>query len=185
LVAALLWPETTLDLPTNRLIYSVWVTIVLMTPAVCLFILPNPSPARKNYRLLFWTFAFLAYMVHFYYAVMVHYHMSIKEIYSNQGVKIATSNFLVTAWWGLDVLLTWFTNAEAKWIRVQLVLVNIYIPLTFFIASVIIFKGFVNVLGIAMTTSILTCVLVRIWFKLSGHSLSSAGLAGRTAAGGS
>jgi hypothetical protein len=184
LVAALLWPETTLDLPTSRLIYSIWVTIVLMTPAICLFVLPNATPARRNYWLLFWTFSFLAYMVHFYYAVFVHYHGSIREVYASQGVRIATSNFLVTAWWGFDVVLAWFVDSQSKWIRVQRVLAHIYIPLTFFIASVVIFKGFVNVLGIAMTASILICVLVRVWLKLSGHPLPADSAAQQSSGGG-
>jgi hypothetical protein len=89
------------------------------------------TPEPENYWLLLWTFGFLAYLVHFYYAVFVHYHGSIAEVYEKQGPKIATSNFLVTAWWGLDVLLGWFGDPNAKWIRVQRAAIHVYTALTF------------------------------------------------------
>jgi len=168
-VLALMWPETTLDLPFQRMIYSIWVTMALMIPALCLYILPSRTQARMNYWTLFWTFAFLAYLAHFYYAVMVHYHASITEVFHQQGVKIAGSNFLVTFWWGLDVLLAWFVRVDAKWIRIERLLANIYIPFTFFVASVVLFKGFINVLGYTMTASIVICLIVRIRSRLSGQ----------------
>jgi hypothetical protein len=51
---------------------------------------------------------------------------------------------------------------DLKWIRVERLLLNIYLPLTFFVASVVIFKGFVNLLGYMMTAAIVICLLVRL-----------------------
>jgi hypothetical protein len=169
LVLALMGAENTLDLPFHRLIYSIWATMALLIPALCLYILPARTQVRMNYWLLLWTFAYLAYLVHFYYAVMVHYHASIPEVFREQGIRIAGSNFLVTFWWGLDVLLAWFVRADVKWIRIERLLVNIFIPFTFFVASVVIFKGFVNVLGYAMTVSIVICLIARIKAKFAGQ----------------
>ncbi|MEO6924628.1 MAG: hypothetical protein ABI142_12445 [Bryocella sp.] len=161
-VAAMMAAETSLDLNFQRLIYSVWATMPLMTVALCLFILPKRTPARSNYWLLFWTFAFLLYMVHFYYSVMVHYHGSITEVFQQQGMRIAGSNFLDTIWWGLDVVLAWTITRDVKWVRIERGLLNAYLPLTFFVASVVIFKGFVNVLGYAMTVVVLISLAVRV-----------------------
>ena len=44
----------------------------------------------------------------------------------------------------------------------QRLVFNIYLPLTFFVASVVIFKGFVNVLGYSMTAAILLGVAIRL-----------------------
>jgi hypothetical protein len=162
LVAALMAAETALDLPFQRMIYSIWATMPLMIVALCLYILPGRTQARRNYWLLFWTFAYLMYLVHFYYAVVVHYHASISEVFQQQGIKIAGSNFLDTLWWGLDVILAWTIQRDVKWIRIERLLLNIYLPITFFVASVVIFKGFVNVLGYSMTAGILICLIVRI-----------------------
>jgi hypothetical protein len=162
LVAALMAAETALDLPYQRMIYSIWATMALLIPALCLYIYPSRTQPNKNYWLLFWTFAYLAYLVHFYYAVIVHYHASIPEVFQQQGIKIAGSNFLDTLWWGLDVLLAWTVQSDLKWIRIERLLLNIYLPLTFFVASVVIFKGFVNVLGYAMTAGVVLCLIVRL-----------------------
>jgi len=162
LVAALMAAETALDLPFQRMIYSIWATMVLLIPALCLYILPTRTPVRTNYWLLFWTFAYLLYLVHFYYAVMVHYHASIPEVFREQGVRIAGSNFLDTLWWGVDVVLAWTVTRDVKWIRIERMLLNIYLPLTFFVASVVIFKGFVNVLGYAMTAGVVLSLIIRI-----------------------
>lgn len=167
LVAALMGAETSLDLMHERMIYSIWASMPLMILALCLFILPQRSESRNNLWLLFWTFAFLLYMVHFYYAVVVHYHASIAEVFREQGARIAGSNFLDTFWWGVDVFLAWTVSSDRKWIRIERTLLNIYLPLTFFVASVVIFKGFVNVLGYTMTASILTCLIIRLrtWWR--------------------
>lgn len=173
LVLALMGAEMALDLPFQRMIYTVWVALVLVIPALCLYILPARTQRRMNYWLLFWTFAYIAYLFHFYYAVMVHYHASIPEVFQQQGIKIAGSNFVVTFLWGTDVLLAWFVHSDRKWIRIERVVASSFIPLVFFVASVVIFRGFVNVLGYAMTAAILICLIVRIHARLTGQYASS------------
>ncbi len=173
LVLALMGAETALDLPFQRMIYTIWVSLVLVIPALCLYILPGRTQVRLNYWLLFWTFAYVAYLFHFYYAVMVHYHASIPEVFRQQGIKIAGSNFVVTFLWGLDVLLAWFVRKDVKWIRIERLAANIFIPLVFFVASVVIFKGFINILGYAMTAAILICLIVRIHARMTGQYVSS------------
>jgi len=173
LVLALMAAETALDLPSQRMIYSIWVAQALVIPALCLYILPARTQRRMNYWLLFWTFAYIAYLFHFYYAVIVHYHASIPEVFQQQGIKIAGSNFLVTFWWGLDVLLAWLIRVDVKWIRIERLLANIFIPLVFFVASVVIFRGFVNVLGYAMTAAIVICLTIRIYARMTGQRVSS------------
>ena len=176
LIAAMMGAETALDLPYQRMIYSVWVAQALLIPALFLYWQPNRSLECRNLWLLFWTFAYVAYLAHFYYAVVVHYHGSIAEVWQQQGAKIAGSNFLDTLWWGLDVILAWAVQRDIKWIRIERMLLHIYLPLTFFVASVVIFKGFVNVLGYTMTVAILLALAVRIftWWRAK-HSPAAMG----------
>jgi hypothetical protein len=165
LSAALLAAEATLDLPQFRMIYSIWVSLGLAIPALCLYILPNGTQARRNYMTLFWTFAYCAYLVHFYFAAFVHYHGSLPEMFANQGLKIAGPNLLVTVWWGFDVVLAWTTDSASRWIRVQRALVHFLVAAIFFVSSVLIFRGFVNILGYAMTAGIVICLGVRLFAK--------------------
>ena len=173
LVAALMVPETPQILDHNRAyytiellvyyrtIFSIWLTMVFLIAAEVLFFWPGDSPARRNYWLLCWTFGFLAFAVHFYYTIGIIFHGSLREVYAKQGVVIATSNLVDFAWWTFDLVLAWFVKSEAKWIRVQRVLVHLYIPLTFFVSAVVIKRGFVRGLGIFMTVAILGTLAVR------------------------
>lgn len=174
LVAAMIGAETAFDLPNQRMLTSVWAAQGLLIPALFLYCAPYRAQVHRNLWVLFWTFAFLAYLVHFYYAVVVHYHASIPEVWRQQGAKIAGSNFLDTLWWGFDVVLAWTVKGDVKWVRIERLLFNIYLPLTFFVASVVIFKGFVNVLGYSMTAAILLGVTIRIvhWWRAK-HSAAT------------
>ena len=165
-VAALLAAETTNNLDFGRLRYSIWVAMVLLASALCLYILPKVTEQRESYRLLLWTFGYLTYLIHFYYAAWVHYH-GIVDVFKQQGPVIATSNFLVTLWWGLDVVLAWWANPNARWVKVQRIAAHLYIPITFFVSSVVIFKGSVHKLGLALTAVVLVCLLIRIVVKLT------------------
>ncbi len=162
LAAAMFGAESAFDLPNQRMLTSVWAAQALLIPALFLYCAPYRAQVHRNLWVLFWTFSFLAYLVHFYYAVVVHYHASIPEVWHQQGWKIAGSNFLDTLWWGFDVLLAWTVKGDVKWVRIERLVFNIYLPLTFFVASVVIFKGFVNVLGYSMTAAILLGVTIRI-----------------------
>ena len=144
-----------------RIIFSIWLTTAFLIAAEVLFFWPSDSPQRRNYWLLCWTFGFLAFVVHFYYSIGIVFHGSLREVYAKQGVVIATSNLLDFAWWAFDLVLAWFVKSEAKWIRVQRVLVHLYIPLTFFVSAVVIKHGFVRGLGVLMTVAILGTLALR------------------------
>jgi hypothetical protein len=145
-----------------RIIYSIWLTIGFMIPALGLYFWPGESERKRNYWLLCWTFGYLAYLVHFYFTVGVVFHGSLREVYAKQGPIIATSNMLDTVWWGFDLLLAWFVASQAKWIRVQRTLAHLYIPATFFVSAVVIKHGFVRMLGIVMTLTLLVSIAVRL-----------------------
>jgi len=151
-----------------RAIYSIWLTIAFMTPALALYFLPGDSSRKTNYWLLCWTFGFLAFVVHFYYTVGVIFHWSLREVYAKQGAMIATSNLLDTAWWAFDLLLAWFVSSNAKWIKVQRTLAHLYIPATFFVSAVVIKHGVVRVLGILMTLSLLISIAIRLFKRKHG-----------------
>lgn len=151
-----------------RAIYTIWLTIVFMIPALVLFFLPGDSDRKFNYWRLCWTFGFAAFMVHFYYTIGVIFHGSLREVYAAQGFIIATSNLLDAAWWGFDLILAWFVKSRAKWIRVQRTLVHLYVPATFFVSAVIIKHGIVRWLGIVMTVGLIVSLLIRLVRRKKG-----------------
>lgn len=161
-----------------RAVYTIWLTIAFMIPALALYFWPGDSERKTNYWLLCWTFGFLAYLVHFYYTVGEVFHWSLREVYAKQGVLIATSNLLDTAWWGFDLVLAWFVPSRAKWIRVQRTLAHLYIPATFFVSAVLIKTGVVRWLGILMTAALVVGLLVRLVRRKKQRHAPAAATAG-------
>jgi hypothetical protein len=107
--------------------------------------------------ILFWTFAFVAYLVHTYYAIFYVYHGSLHEMLAGQGRFAALNNLIFTSWWAFDLLIAWFYLGNARWVGNQRGAAHIYIGLTFFASTVILKHGFINVIGITMTVAILIC----------------------------
>jgi len=159
--AALLAAEATMDLGFYRTVYTIWATTALVTPALCAFALPGESDRKRNTWLLFWTFSFIAYIVHASYAVFSVYQGSAREFLVGQGTFPAIINVIFTLWWALDVYLAWFHTSDARWVRIERVAGHWFIGLTFFMSTVFLKHGFINVLGILMTLSVLICLMVR------------------------
>ncbi len=160
--AALLAGETADDPTMSRTVYTIWATTVLVTPALCAFALPGDSARKRSLWILFWTFAFLAYIVHMLYALFGVYQGSFQEFIAGQGVFPAIINVIFTLWWAFDVLLAWFHDDAPRWVQVQRIAAHVFIGLTFFASTVILKHGFINALGAGMTAATLVCLLARI-----------------------
>src|SRR5262249_27504883 len=50
-----------------RIVFTIWVSTVLLTFALCFYALRRPT-APSTYWVLFWTFSYLAYLLHFYWS---------------------------------------------------------------------------------------------------------------------
>ena len=165
MTAALIVPEALPDIAHYRAVFTIWVTMAFLIPALCLFFVPGDSEAKVNYWLLCWTFGFLALVAHFYFTIAVIFHGSLREVYATQGPLIATSNFVDLGWWGLDLLLAWLVPTAPRWIQYERIGAHLYIPITFFISAVVIKHGFVRGLGIAMTVALLVSLLLHRYVK--------------------
>ncbi len=161
LAAALLAAETTFEFGFYRTVYTIWATTALVTPAMCAFALPGNSDRQRNIWLLFWCFSLACYLVHLGYAVFSVYHGSAQEFLKGQGMFAAVNNVVFTLWWAGDVYLAWFNRSGARWVWVQRVAAHIYIGLTFVASTVFLKHGFINVLGILFTASVLICLMAR------------------------
>ena len=160
--SALLAAEVADDIGLARTVYTIWATTALVTPALCAFVLPGSSDRRRAIWILFWTFALVVYLVHLHYAVFWVYHGSFDEFIAGQGWFAAINNVVFTIWWLLDVLLAWFYRDDIPWVRTERILAHWYIGLTFFASTIFLKHGFINVLGILMTSAIVICMFIRI-----------------------
>lgn len=164
---ALLLAEQTERVLFYKILYTARTTMILFTPAMCLYVLPQKSLKMQNYWLLFWTFSFLSYAIHIYYSFFVFFHGSLAAFFADQGVAVATINLIITLWWAFDITAVWMLSATAKWLRLQRASIQIVIAATFFVSTVILHgvdnkEPFVIVLGALQAAAILACVAHRI-----------------------
>jgi Animal haem peroxidase len=156
----------------NIVIFTIWVAVVLVTPALCFHIFSRSGTPNTYWR-AFWTFAFLAFAVHVYWAVFgtcggdwnVVFHSKVAPPqYPECVVAQPGPDFFFTAWWGLDVLLAWIVSQNIKAVRVERGAVHVLAFTMFFGATVLASKAEIvaRLLGIVMALTVLGCVVVRL-----------------------
>jgi hypothetical protein len=154
-------PTGTAMLPLYRAILAIWLSTLLMIPALCLYALPARSAAQRRYALLFWTFSYLAYLVHFYYTAFVIFG-GVEGTFAHMRPWIAGTNFFLTGWWTLDVLLGWLVGAHRAWVRVEQTAARTFIFLVYVVTDLFLRPTFVRYLGIALVVSVVLSLLVRL-----------------------
>ena len=153
-------------------IFTIWATVVLVTPALC-FQIFSRSNAPNTYWRAFWTSGYLAFLVHVYWAVFGTCGGDWSVVFNS---KVAPPNhpecvvdhpgpdFFLTAWWGLDVVLAWLVWDNNKLVRVQRGAVHVLAFLMFFGATVLAPKSGIvaHLLGIAMVLAVVGCLVLRL-----------------------
>jgi hypothetical protein len=153
-------------------IFTIWGGIFLLTPALCFHIFSR-SDASNNYWRAFWSFAYLALIVHIYWAYAGSCGGSIEAMFGDRAavaehpaciVDHPGPDFFLAAWWGLDVILAWALTDNLKWVRVQRGVLHLLAFLMFFGAFVLAAKASIGarLLGILMTIAVATCLVIRL-----------------------
>jgi hypothetical protein len=155
-----------------RVIFTIWVAIALLTPALCFHVFSR-SDAPNTYWRAFWTVAYLALLTHLYWAVFGTCHGDFSLIFdqarqaanpSECRVDHPKPDFFLAAWWGLDVLLAWLVTDNLKWVRVERGAVHMLATAMFFGAFVLAPKAGItaHLLGIAMMLVVPATFLLRL-----------------------
>jgi len=152
-------------------IFTIWATILLLTPALCFHVFSRSGAPNSYWRIL-WTFSYLAFLSHLYWSVFGTFDGDFAAIFhSREGeatnpervVDHPGPDFFLAAWWGLDVLLAWLAP-DRKWVRVQRGAVHLLAFAMFFGAFVLAPKAGVvaHFLGITMAVAVLACFVLRM-----------------------
>src|ERR1700722_3900731 len=152
-----------------RVIFTIWVSIILLTPALCFHVFSRASAANSYWR-AFWTFSYLAFLTHIYWTVFVMFHLNWAEIFHSQAgiavdpqrvVEHPGPNLFLAAWWGLDVSLAWLVP-DLKWVRVQRGAVPLLAFIMFFGEFTLSSSAgmLAHVLGIVMLMAVAGCFLL-------------------------
>jgi len=154
-----------------RVVFSIWATILLLTPALCFHVFSR-SDAPNSYWRICWTFAFLAFLVHVYWTIFGTFHGDFHEMFHSQEgvasdpervVQHPGPDLVLTLWWGLDVVMAWLLP-DWKWVRVQRGALHLVVFIMFFAAAVLADKASIIVrgLGLLMTVLVVTCQALRM-----------------------
>jgi hypothetical protein len=149
------------DLALSRAILSIWLASLLLIPAICLYVLPGGSAAQRRYARLFWTFSYLAYMVHFWFAAFVIFG-GVAGTFEHMRRPIAATNFFLTGWWTLDVLVAWLAPPERTWVRVERAAAHAFVFLVFVVTELFLRPTAVRYVAIALLTSVAICLAIRL-----------------------
>jgi hypothetical protein len=155
-------PEQRFDLHVT--FFTIWATIALVTPALCLFPFIRHSALAGRYWLAFWTVSLLAFAIHFYWAVMLVFGNDWSRILDTPRVSAPRLDTVFAVWWVVDVLLAWFHRSDALWVRAQRVLVHLLAFILFFMGAAR--EGELplsRAIGYAMAAAVLVALLAWLW----------------------
>jgi hypothetical protein len=165
-------PGDAAQLVYYRAIFTIWVTLLLLTPALCFHVFFR-SGAPNSYWRAFWTFSYLAFLVHLYWTVGATFDWDIEKTFHSHSydpgvdprsfVDHPGTDYFLTVWWGLDVLLAWVAT-DRKWVRVQRGALNLVIFAMFLGAFVLAPKAspVARGLGILMTLAVGSSFLLQM-----------------------
>lgn len=166
---ALLAAELSQNLDLHRTIYAIWATTVLLIPALCFFVFAEDSETARAYWLWLWTFSYLLFMVHFYWAVFIIFgsiHTTFAPRPEGQGRLIAGTNFFLTGWWTLDVVLAWTSWSRERWVRWERLGAHLFVFAIFGITLLRLRPNPVTkTLGLTMIVSVVVSLVLREWLR--------------------
>ncbi|MEM8664315.1 MAG: hypothetical protein AAGF49_09375 [Pseudomonadota bacterium] len=160
----LLWsmwqPELGGDLDLGRTRLTIWATTILLAVALVFYLFRSLGQGTANLAALYWTAAWLAFLIHAYFAVFVIFG-GIEETFEGQGQVVAGGNFALLAVWTLDVVLLWLLPERFQ-ITVFAAFARLAAFGVFAATLLVLIAGHVVPLGIAFVAVVLVGVLVRL-----------------------
>jgi hypothetical protein len=155
-----------------RVIFAIWATIALLTPALA-FHAFSRSDAPNTFWRAFWTAAYVALLVHLYWAIFRVCKADFALIFDQAAqaksgsecrVEHPGPDLFLAAWWGLDVVLAWLVTDNIKWLRVQRGAIHLLASGMFFGAFVLAAKASIaaRLLGIIMMLVTAASLAVRL-----------------------
>jgi Animal haem peroxidase len=164
------WKGTsTPDVNYYMTINAIFISIVLLIPAIGAFVLRRPDGAGPVW-LMFWTAAWFAFVVHLWYGVD-HVLGGFVQVFHDSASPPRVTNpvgdTITSLWWTADVALAWrlaFRAAPmAFWMHMQRGALHTLIFVSALVSSIALASnGYVRVAGVALLFCTTACVLYRI-----------------------
>lgn len=148
-----------------RSVHFIWTSLILVTPALMLYVWQvGRQPLGNTWRLL-WTFSFLLYLGHFYYSYFIIFQADFFMVLEEQTVVIGLANFILTLVWLVDVVLSWLIRTYHVFVFRLRLLAHIWVAVSFYVAAIVFSSGtvqFIAMISAALVVSLLIWRLL-VW----------------------
>lgn len=119
----------------HRTFFTIWASLLLAVPALALIWFKDQSDQAANGWLVFWSAAWLVFMVHFYWAIAVLFGNDWGRILHTTRVSAPVLDTVFAIWWTMDVCLAWFWKSNPAWVRAQRAGVHLLAFVLFFMGA--------------------------------------------------
>lgn len=157
------------DLNYFRTINCIAIAVLLLIPAICLFVLRWPDSPEPLW-LLVWTGAYVAFLLHLYYGLAGilggDLSMVTHDAVQPPRVTHPWSDSVTATWWTADVTLAWLVGLRANYAHGERsVLVLVLFASAIGSAVLLSSNGYVRVLGIALVA----CTVATGCYRISRY----------------
>ena len=146
-------------------INAIAVTIALLIPAIGAFVLRRPGGPGPVW-LLFWTAAYIAFVIHLYYGVFKVLGGISWVFHDTQTPPRVTNpigNSITTIWWTADVILAWVVTYRPRWVQIERGVLHAVIFVSALASSIVLSSnGYVRTLGVILVLVVLCCATYRL-----------------------
>ncbi|SMF51386.1 hypothetical protein SAMN06265365_11794 [Tistlia consotensis] len=144
---------------------SAWVSALLATPALSVFVRRFGRAPLGDWWRLFWSAGWVMMAVHLWWGLGALHQWDAASVFQRQGFLVAAPIFLIQAIWPLDVALAWTRRDWARaagGYRWWQALAGLAVFLTFFV-SLVVFRNDLEslVLGLVQAAAVLLAGLLR------------------------
>ncbi len=124
-----------------RALLAYCVATILLTLALGFYLFSRRG-APNSYWRAFWTFGYLAYLCHIGWRAFGTIHGDLsgaqeETVDLGKAVSRLGPDFILTLWWGLDVVLAWVICSDRKWVQLQRGALHLFAFAIFFGATVL------------------------------------------------
>ncbi len=159
------------NLTFARVVYTIWITFIIALPGLVLFLLHDlgsASPIVYRYWQLFWSFGFLAYLMHAYFATAVWFEWDWAQIVRRQTLPVVIVNYLLLVLWGLEVLIAVTCGQAAsrgafRWLQW---VTHLLFALATFVAAVWFFSVVKTLIALTLGVLVTACAILALAVRL-------------------
>lgn len=159
--------------------FTAWTSLILTIPALCTVWFRRGSKVAAAYWIAFWTAGFIAYLLHFYWAVVIIFGGDWQSVMNSPRVSAPVLDMVLTVWWGIDVVLAWLIWSKlilsevqpgqiakllGRLVAIQSILIHLLTLVVFIAASLLEGELLLSrLLGVVMAIPVIISLV--IWFR--------------------